>query len=1398
MPTAKYSNYLEINPSFESVVDIDADTRNTNLWREYIVGDDMESLVEQMCQSIGNEAPDLRRSFWIHGSYGTGKSYAAIFVKHLMEEKPEVVGDFLAASSRLAKYKNRVMKFRSKGDFLVVWKTGCSGIRSGDMMLLEMEQAIQQALVAKFGDKAQLGSSSLLDAVKAKLDDPGTNWDYLIETTSLGDDYSSADELRAQVNEGNLKAIQAAAAVIRRRGGLINNLDTFKAWIADVIESKGLSKSGIFFIWDEFTEYVAHSDDHTVMQQISEFCKVQPLFMLYVVHRSQEMVDSMGKDRYQMITNRFHQTEFHVSADAAFDLIAGSINVRNGMSETWKEDRKAVINRIQPSLPDMSGLDDKISEHIQLFCPMHPMTIRLLSRVAESFAAAQRTMFRFMKDGSSTELGFLGYISKYGPDDQFCWLTPDWLWDYFFTRTSDFSDKDTKAAEYIHHYEESKHLVENDEHAHCVFKTAMLLLAVMSSTKGVYGGMKAHGGISATQGCLINCLAGVMSADKVKDLLTTLEDCKILLRDEATNGVIRLQLPFRGGNGDDFKIRYEANDTKFSRYQMFAKDGKFSSIFERMAWDENDAAFKRMKICVCCAETLSIKTRLEEIKKELDKCPYKLGLLIVTVRDDAQYMSIQKDLENHAALSGEPRLIIALVKTPFTDEKRKQWLTSITKQELASAGAQTAAASQHENDARIIVNTWVNEAVSVSNIIAWNEKNVFTNQFGMLNLRKTIRMNVQDVLFPYAPETIVVTSTAYKPCNDPAPLAGITRAATNSQLKNVLDGLKLPGLLSLNTINSMVDANGSKQATSVSALAKLIRDEMESGQKVVLSDLWVKLQAAPFGYYNCIACGVLLGYVFSCYKDSAFSWTDNVQSTHVLGDATLKTLILNMVKGIMTTDYLSAGSVTFQQFRQYAKYILNLSDAEIANETACWHNMREAVTKTGSPFWALKYLPDAVYGSPDFKQVAMKIIDNMQEFIAAENNSEGAMSNVIQLFNGRGKLRVNLTKAFQDKNVMAVAFRTFLFDASPELKAIADKLSVTPEALSDKLHMVMQNAIYTWTEEQVKGKLPDIVSEYGYLDALNSALEKVYHSTEDAVKDLANLFKFLRISMAAIAKLDKPWFAAMQILYKVSHNGISHMTQEERTADIAVLTQYGKNAMDCLKDAKPVLADILESEDIDCTQQELDSIYAGLKDMTCDTSLSQFEKELKTQIGRISQVRNRALLQERWLSLTGKESVKAWCSDHSAPLLWIIPKEFKKDFVTLIDVQKNNRVLDQSVQNAINTLSTMDAAILNDSAKINDAFMKIIGIEYASLFQECGPVILAQAKMRIGNDMSAWDTSDLPTLLGLLKNAQKEKAKKEKLAGAKKKAAVMPESDLRSRVVQFLDEHPEFCDFFAK
>ncbi|MCD7827861.1 MAG: DUF6079 family protein [Clostridiales bacterium] len=1402
MPNKKYSDFIEISPTFESVVDIDADTRNKNLWREYIVGEDMEKMMEVLCQSLNKEAPDSRRSFWIEGTYGTGKSYAAILIKHLMEEPPEVVDAFLAGNSRLAPYRNRFMKCRAKekGDYLVIWKTGCTGIRDGNAMLMEAEKAVREALAAKFGDKADYGEGSLQDAVIRQVNSPVHNWKYILENTVLGDDYDSVDDLRKSLEAGDLFTLQKTAEVIRKYNwGLVDSLDTFKKWIAAVIESNGLAKSGIFFIWDEFTEYVANSDDQTILQQLSEFCKVQPFFMLYVVHRTTEMVERITPERYQLITHRFHQVEFHISTDAAFDLIAGSIKIRTGMSEHWKEERKSVIRNIKPFLPDMSGLDDKISEEIEHLCPMHPMTIKLLSRVAENYAASQRTMFRFMKDRSDTEHGFVGYINKEGPESQACWLTPEWLWDYFFTRESDFSDKDTKAAEYIRHYEESRHLVENDENAHRVFKTAMLLLALMSSAKGIYSGRKAKDGIAATKDCLETCLAGVMSKTQVDDMLQTMVDSKILVLDEGANNIVRIQLPFNGSD-TDFSARLDANDKKYSRYMMFSKDGAFAQAFEESAWDKNDAGFRRMKIAVCCAETNSINTRLHEIENELYKYPYKLGLLIVTVKNEAQAVSVQSVLQAKAAEADEPRLTIALAKTPLTDEKRNKWLTAVTKQEMAAEAGQTGSVNQYRTEATLIVSSWVGSAVSGGAMIAYNGNNVSNTIYGCAHLQQFIRKNVRDVIFKYAPENIVVTNTAYKSCNEGAPMAGILRESNNSQLTNVLNSLKLAGILNLTSIEDIAAAKngGSKQAECVAAAAELIKDKMESGKQVNLGDLWAELQREPYGYYNTIACGVLLGYIFSCYKNSKYTWTDSVQSPHVLAEATIGKMVSSMCGGKMTADYLSAGTVTWQNFSRYLSKIFNIPIGQLAEQSQGYHNVREAVTQSGTPFWVLKYLPKTQWSSEDHRKTADKIIDNIQTFITQEGDIEGAMDETLNLFTGRGKIREVLAKAFQDKHTMAAAFRSFLFEASPELKDVTTRLAIQPQELSDRLHSVMQDAIYTWTEEQVKDKLADVAEQYKYLEAIGKVQGTTYHSIEAAKKDLANLFSFLRIPMSAIAELNKPWFSALQVLYSAAYSDTARLSTDEREAAILTLERYGVLAKDCLQNGKPVLEDILNDRNIECTREELDAVYAGLRDLNCNTTLTQFNKELSAQINKISFARNKSELLETWRSITGEESVRKWCNTHNVPLMWIIPKDLTKAIGTLLDVQNGSYTVDAAVVSAINSLKNMDTRILTDQDCIEKAFMALVGSEYSLLWDEKRTDVITEAKIKIGNDMSTWTAADLTVLQRILKRMQQEKAKKEKLDGTKNNVRTMQDSVLRDMVTAFLDAHPEFCDEFSK
>ena len=114
-----------------------------------------------------------------------GKSYAAIFVKHLLEEKKDTIDTFLQNNQRLSKYRNRFLNCRKNGDYLVIWKTGCTGIRTGDQLLVEAEFAIREALVQKFGDRADFGVASLQDGVKAQLHNRNINWEHVLDSTCL-------------------------------------------------------------------------------------------------------------------------------------------------------------------------------------------------------------------------------------------------------------------------------------------------------------------------------------------------------------------------------------------------------------------------------------------------------------------------------------------------------------------------------------------------------------------------------------------------------------------------------------------------------------------------------------------------------------------------------------------------------------------------------------------------------------------------------------------------------------------------------------------------------------------------------------------------------------------------------------------------------------------------------------------------------------------------------------------------------------------------------------------------------------------------------------------------------------------------------------------------------------
>ena len=54
---AKYNTFIELSPHYESVVDIDSESRHPDMWQEYIVHEAMKGAIEKICDSREHTAP---------------------------------------------------------------------------------------------------------------------------------------------------------------------------------------------------------------------------------------------------------------------------------------------------------------------------------------------------------------------------------------------------------------------------------------------------------------------------------------------------------------------------------------------------------------------------------------------------------------------------------------------------------------------------------------------------------------------------------------------------------------------------------------------------------------------------------------------------------------------------------------------------------------------------------------------------------------------------------------------------------------------------------------------------------------------------------------------------------------------------------------------------------------------------------------------------------------------------------------------------------------------------------------------------------------------------------------------------------------------------------------------
>lgn len=1403
----KYSNYIELSANYESVVDLDAEERNPNLWQEYIIHDDMKSAVDAVCQTILWEDNDKRRSFWIHGAYGTGKSYAAIVLKHLFEDSVSNIESFMSRPS-LAEYKKRFIKIREKGNFLVVWKSGATDIKSGTHLMMEMEVKIKEKLKEKFGDKAYYGTSSLINAAKDAINDQSINWGYLFTDIQYGlsDQYSDFTEFQQAVLNGDSDAIHLVKRICddNKRTMFTGVVDRFEEWIKDIIAGNNLSETGIVFIWDEFTGFLRDCGDDNVLQRLSEFCKSvdkdgkakpnAPFFMCLIVHRDPTWVSELGDETYERILHRYHELKFHITESAAYDLIGDSIIPRPGMATQWEEVKKDLMKSIAKYKTEFDNLDQSINinERLAKLCPIHPMTLAMLATVAEHFGASQRTLFRFMKDRaeSSEGVGFIYYIENNEPD-KWQWLTTDFLWDYFFTRGSDVRNFSIEARKVILHFQNKADSI-SDEYALHVFKAALLLIAVMSGSNisNLYSKQsRSSGKIGATRNTLYKCFRGQLEQATIDEYLIAFKETGLLSLGEQPNGDARLELPYTG-NTDTFDVRLEMTQKKYTRYALFTEKGIFSKALENGMWDSTRATAGRIYIAACSSETNSLTARLGEVKKELQKYPYKIGILVVTVSEASEYTSFQAKIKQLASEDDSKRLVIAMLREPCTADLLDRWHKAVTHKELCAEEGKSGDAGKYETEASMIVATWAGPAVD-SQIYACYGDIQFTGIYGKSDLMKRIEKDVLYTVFSAAPERLVTVNTAYKKCTETVVLTGLTKSVTNTQINNIVNALKAIGAWDIDDLDGLKSLTGGN-ADIISALASYFQQEFAQGAKIPLDLLWAKLQQPPFGYYNSMTVGCFIGLAMRSLVNGSFTWFDGANP--ILPTAgNLAKMVCNMIDGKAINNSLSSGSAIWQKFKQYIQKLFGLSNQQVASDAEARKFIKQTISQNGIPIWALKYMSAETFGGEEVKAIVIKITDLLCSFIyETTEDQETVMADVLTQFNGRGQIRQLITSVLTDKKAMLSAFKQFMFIMVNDMDDLSHRLDLTDKDIFDALRVYLQDSISSWKEEQVSEQLVALAQEFKVVATIKEELGANIKTYRSAQTVLNNLFEHMKIPGTVVETLSVSWIPALKLLREISKVAWTDLTDKESVA--ATLEGSAKTAWENLSQPKMLLEAVFNARRITVSEDELEEVYTALKQQTYETPVTAFDTKLSGLLDNVQYTRDSKTAMKLWQDITGTATIREWCNNANTPIAWLFDGANITAIRTIKALQDGRTVEKDAISKALAFLNGSGLAVLRDSVYITDRFFAYIGENYRPAFNTDRKILIDRLKTnsKLTSDVYTWESKipEMRSTLDLyLQKTYQEEAKKR--VGSK-----MSEKDLRDAVLQLLDKNPELYSYF--
>lgn len=916
----KYSDYIKMQ-NFLPVYDM-ADEA-PDMWRTFIPTKQFCDLLQRSITAITSNEISKRRSMWVRGTFGTGKSHASSVIRHLLCDPAKDVESYIQnIPNEVIRAKLSAIR-KQKRYFPVILK-GVEGAYNIPRFSLSIQKQTKLAL-------AESGHGDIV--VRSDFD-KALRWvkghkARIPELLELSDELSSEvptyEKLVAKLEENNIDVFLHLEEVLAADDTYLAS-DSISDWLVEMeksIEAAGIA-DGLIIFWDEFTSVMdtLKSDRINVLQNIAEKSQNNNVFLYLISHRTESTsLDAKGKDISKM-SDRYDSVDYQMDEVSTYLILRHTFSIQDEQKltiSTW-----GIKNKIDKHLYDYlceSNLTEE-KEHIQNLFPLHPYTAFLCSKMANIMGSANRSVLRFMNDEQN---GFKQFINEPTNYDQKMMLTADWLWDFFY---SEFI-KEPLCAAFTNVYSTNAGRVSkmSDDHMR-VFKVILLLNALSVKFKS------SPEKYAPNDKNLKYIFSGDRCEEKMKKILDWLDQSQIITRDIF----------------GEFKISVSAYNPAEITKEKNAVASNFKTAVDYLKYNDKSkqeiekiflVGERLMRKCdpqfYACEESEAV-LRSKLIKYTREKPNYLHVVLFFSITDEARDM-----MENRVrGFSEEFENVMLIIPSEIlSSTSQNQFIDAVAQANVSRSHFNTDDASQFENAAKEYVAKWKNRMNGGTYVMYFNGKRssdgIFSNIYNVINKKFSAQV------FPAGMESVKALQnealTFFANKNFKALSLQMLQKRTRDELLSFGGSVRPTKYIFMEGENNLITdtcelteaaQNGNSWLNTICKEVDLLiaAAKKKYADRFSLSDILVPLMRAPYGLFANPANYAILGYALRKHKDDLF----NPSTSQPVGDEKLNDMIEILLKmwdnGTSETSnklLLRFGSVEERNLTSILGEVFNLS-----------------------------------------------------------------------------------------------------------------------------------------------------------------------------------------------------------------------------------------------------------------------------------------------------------------------------------------------------------------------------------------------------------------------------------------------------------------------------------------